>query len=164
LKRFTPRPLIIAISFLAVFAISVASYAQSGADSNEKPKTAERTDVYHDLEIFTKILEKVSQNYVNEVDTHKLMKKAIDGMLSELDPHSHLSSARVANSDILIAFKEVPHIDFADRAEEVVELALRTARDEIPPPWPRIVDEAAGGSTRLLTQLGSPGHSNSIPA
>jgi len=88
LKRFTPRPLIIAISFLAIFAISVASYAQSGADSNEKPKTAERTDVYHDLEIFTKILEKVSQNYVNEVDTHKLMKKAIDGMLSELDPHS----------------------------------------------------------------------------
>ena len=88
MKRFTPRPLIIAISFLAVFAISVASYAQSGADSNEKPKTAERTDVYHDLEIFTKILEKVSQNYVNEVDTHKLMKKAIDGMLSELDPHS----------------------------------------------------------------------------
>ena len=88
MKRFTPRPLIIAISFLAIFAISVASYAQSGADSNEKPKTAERTDVYHDLEIFTKILEKVSQNYVNEVDTHKLMKKAIDGMLSELDPHS----------------------------------------------------------------------------
>ena len=88
MKRFTPRPLIIAISFLAVFAISVASYAQSGSDSNEKPKTAERTDVYHDLEIFTKILEKVSQNYVNEVDTHKLMKKAIDGMLSELDPHS----------------------------------------------------------------------------
>ena len=88
MKRFTPRPLIIAISFLAIFAISVASYAQSGSDSNEKPKTAERTDVYHDLEIFTKILEKVSQNYVNEVDTHKLMKKAIDGMLSELDPHS----------------------------------------------------------------------------
>lgn len=88
MKRFTPRPLVIAISFLAVFAISVASFGQSGSDSNEKPKTAERTDVYHDLEIFTKILEKVSQNYVNEVDTHKLMKKAIDGMLSELDPHS----------------------------------------------------------------------------
>lgn len=87
MKRLTPRPLIIAISFLAIFAISVASFGQ-GSDTNEKPKTAERTDVYHDLEIFTKILEKVSQNYVNEVDTHKLMKKAIDGMLSELDPHS----------------------------------------------------------------------------
>src|SRR5437588_3349008 len=50
---------------------------------------------------------------------------------AELDPHSHLSAKRVANSDILVAFKEVPHIDFADRAEEVVELALRAARGEI---------------------------------
>ncbi len=87
MKRFTPRHLIVAISFLTIFAISVASFGQ-GSTTSEKPKTAERTDVYHDLEIFTKILEKVSQNYVNEVDTHKLMKKAIDGMLSELDPHS----------------------------------------------------------------------------
>ena len=27
---------------------------------------------------------------------------------AELDPHSHLSPKRVANSDILVAFKEVP--------------------------------------------------------
>jgi carboxyl-terminal processing protease len=95
LKRITPRPLIIAISFLAVLAISFASFGQ-GTDTKSKPiqqteqsqQPQERTDVYHDLEIFTKILEKVSQNYVTEVDTHKLMKKAIDGMLSELDPHS----------------------------------------------------------------------------
>ena len=52
---------------------------------------------------------------------------------AELDPHSHLSPKRVANSDILVTFKEVPHIDFADRAEEVVDLALRTARGEIRP-------------------------------
>src|SRR4029079_13287425 len=32
-----------------------------------------------------------------------------------------------------VAFKEVPHIDFADRAEELVELALRAARGEIRP-------------------------------
>lgn len=92
LKRFTPRHLIIAISFLTVVAIAVASFGQSGQpaseDTSKQTQPAERTDVYHDLEIFTKILEKVSQNYVTEVDTHKLMKKAIDGMLSDLDPHS----------------------------------------------------------------------------
>ncbi len=92
MKRFTPRHLIIAISFLALFAVSVASFGQSGQpakdDTSKQAQPQERTDVYHDLEIFTKILEKVSQNYVTEVDTHKLMKKAIDGMLSELDPHS----------------------------------------------------------------------------
>jgi microcystin degradation protein MlrC len=52
---------------------------------------------------------------------------------AELDPHSHLSPKRVENSDILITFKEVPHIDFADRAEEVVDLTLRAARGEIRP-------------------------------
>jgi microcystin degradation protein MlrC len=52
---------------------------------------------------------------------------------AELDPHSHLSAKRVENSDVLVTFKEVPHIDFADRAEEVVDLALRTARGEIRP-------------------------------
>jgi carboxyl-terminal processing protease len=104
LKRFTPRHLVIAISFLAIFAISAASFGagknapkqqeqpqqqdQQQQQTDQSAPPAERTDVYHDLEIFTKILEKVSQNYVTEVDTHKLMKKAIDGMLSELDPHS----------------------------------------------------------------------------
>jgi microcystin degradation protein MlrC len=52
---------------------------------------------------------------------------------AELDPHSHLSAKRLRNSDILVAFKEVPHVDFADRAEEVVDLALRAARGEIRP-------------------------------
>ena len=52
---------------------------------------------------------------------------------AELDPHSHLSERRTRSSDILVAFKEVPHVDFADRAEEVVELALRTARGEVKP-------------------------------
>ena len=85
MKRFISRPLIIAVSFFALFTISVVSFGQTPTKPAAKE---ERTDVYHDLEIFTKILEKVSQNYVDEVDTHKLMKKAIDGMLSELDPHS----------------------------------------------------------------------------
>ena len=103
MKRFTPRHLIIAISFLALSAASFGAgknapkqqeQPQQQQDQQQQQQTdqsaqpAERTDVYHDLEIFTKILEKVSQNYVTEVDTHKLMKKAIDGMLSELDPHS----------------------------------------------------------------------------
>lgn len=84
MKRFTPRHLIVAIAFLALLTVSFAAFGQDAVKTTKET----RTDVYHDLEIFTKILEKVSQNYVDEVDTHKLMKKAIDGMLSELDPHS----------------------------------------------------------------------------
>jgi carboxyl-terminal processing protease len=84
-KRFTARHLIVAISFLALSIVAIAAFGQ---DSSRGKAKEPRTDVYHDLEIFTKILEKVAQNYVDEVDTHLLMKKAIDGMLAELDPHS----------------------------------------------------------------------------
>ena len=85
MKRFTPRHLILAVAFLAVAVIGVSSFGQSKAKD-------QKTDVYHDLEIFTTILEKVSQNYVDEVDTHQLINKAIEGMLSELDPHSQYLS------------------------------------------------------------------------
>jgi len=51
----------------------------------------------------------------------------------ELDPHSHLTKRRVANADILAAFLEFPHTDFVERAEHVVDLALRTLRGEIRP-------------------------------
>jgi microcystin degradation protein MlrC len=52
---------------------------------------------------------------------------------SEFDPHCHLTEKRLANLDLQIMFKEVPHTDFADRAEELVDLALRMARKEIRP-------------------------------
>ncbi|WP_131195656.1 M81 family metallopeptidase [Lichenihabitans psoromatis] len=52
---------------------------------------------------------------------------------AELDPHSHLTPKRVANADILAAFLEFPHTDFVERAEHVVDLALRTLRGEIKP-------------------------------
>ena len=52
---------------------------------------------------------------------------------AELDPHSHLTRKRVANADILAAFLEFPHTDFLQRAEHVVDLALRAVRGEIRP-------------------------------
>lgn len=52
---------------------------------------------------------------------------------AELDPHSHLTRKRVKNADILAAFLEFPHTDFVERAEHVVDLALRTLRGEIRP-------------------------------
>ena len=52
---------------------------------------------------------------------------------AELDPHSHLTKKRIANADILAAFLEFPHTDFVERAEHVVDLALRTLRGEIRP-------------------------------
>lgn len=51
----------------------------------------------------------------------------------EHDPHCHLTRRRLEGADILITFKEFPHTDPVERAEEVVELTLRAIRGEIRP-------------------------------
>lgn len=51
----------------------------------------------------------------------------------ELDPHCHLTQAMIDASTILVTFKEVPHSDFLERAEDMVDLALKTARGEVAP-------------------------------
>jgi len=43
---------------------------------------------------------------------------------AELDPHSHLTQKRVAAADFFTVFKEFPHIDFVERAEDLWRIAL----------------------------------------
>ncbi len=50
-----------------------------------------------------------------------------------LDPHCHMTRAMLASADVLICYKEFPHTDFVERAEELVTLLLATARGEIRP-------------------------------
>ncbi|MRR55948.1 MAG: S41 family peptidase [Deltaproteobacteria bacterium] len=49
---------------------------------------AESGNDYESIELFTDVLKIVQKNYVEEVDTKKLVYGAINGMLSSLDPHS----------------------------------------------------------------------------
>jgi len=49
---------------------------------------AEGGNDYESIEMFTDVLKIVQKNYVEEVDTKKLIYGAINGMLSSLDPHS----------------------------------------------------------------------------
>ncbi len=51
----------------------------------------------------------------------------------ELDPHCHLTLKRLKNADITILYKEFPHTDVVDRAEDLLTLVLRTIRKEIHP-------------------------------
>jgi microcystin degradation protein MlrC len=51
----------------------------------------------------------------------------------ELDPHCHLTERRVRLADVIILYKEYPHTDFVERAEELVTLVLKTIRGEIRP-------------------------------
>lgn len=49
---------------------------------------AVQDETYQKLEIFTDVLEKLKQNYVEEIEGEKLVYGAIRGMLQTLDPHS----------------------------------------------------------------------------
>ena len=57
--------------------------------------------------------------------------KAVIGV--ELDPHCHLTLKRVKLADIIVLYKEFPHTDVVERAEDVLNLVLRTLRGEIKP-------------------------------
>src|SRR3954471_10292087 len=52
---------------------------------------------------------------------------------AEYDPHCHLTEKRVRGADISILFKEYPHTDFAERAEELVTLVVKAIRRDIKP-------------------------------
>lgn len=51
----------------------------------------------------------------------------------ELDPHCHLTLKRVRLSDIIVLYKEFPHTDVVERAEDVLDLVLATLRGKIKP-------------------------------
>lgn len=50
--------------------------------------TAETSDVYENIEIFTEVLRQIEKNYVEPQDPQKLIYGAIKGMVQSLDPHS----------------------------------------------------------------------------
>lgn len=49
------------------------------------------------------------------------------------DPHSHLSERRTECADVITVFKEFPHTDFVEAAENMIDLIHRTSRAEIVP-------------------------------
>ncbi|MEC7516042.1 MAG: M81 family metallopeptidase [Pseudomonadota bacterium] len=51
----------------------------------------------------------------------------------ELDLHCSLTRKLVAAADVIVTFKEYPHVDVVERAAEVYDLALATQRGEIRP-------------------------------
>lgn len=50
-----------------------------------------------------------------------------------LDPHCHLTETMMQRASLLVAFKEYPHVDVPERAEELFSLAARTVAGDISP-------------------------------
>ena len=51
----------------------------------------------------------------------------------ELDLHCHLTELMRTSADVIITYKEYPHIDVADRARELYDICLRAKRGEVKP-------------------------------
>jgi len=49
---------------------------------------SENSDIYKKIDLFGEVLEKISEDYVDEVDKSKSMDAAINGLLQSLDPYS----------------------------------------------------------------------------
>ena len=49
------------------------------------------------------------------------------------DPHSHLTDKRVENADLITVFKEFPHTDFVETAENLIDLVRRMDDGQIAP-------------------------------
>ena len=60
-------------------------------------ENARNANVYEQLDLFGDVFERVRAQYVEEVDSQKLIEAAINGMLTSLDPHSNFLSADDTN-------------------------------------------------------------------
>ena len=77
--RFYMRFIAIAATTAFVFLSATQVQAQSSKNSS---------DTYKQLELFGTVLDRIRSDYVEEVSDAELIKAAIDGMLTSLDPHS----------------------------------------------------------------------------
>lgn len=58
-------------------------------------------------------------------------RKAVIGVL--LDLHTNLSAEKISAADVVVTYKEYPHVDINDRANEVFDLALATVLGKVRP-------------------------------
>lgn len=75
------------VKFFLLAVICLGSFILLGLN-NDKNVTAKDKNLYKDIKTFGEVLDMVRKNYVDEVDTNKLMQGAINGMIRSLDPHS----------------------------------------------------------------------------
>ena len=68
------------IKKLIIFLIITIFFFQKGFSDN--------SDIYKKIDLFGEVLEKINQEYVDDVDQSKSMDAAINGVLQSLDPYS----------------------------------------------------------------------------
>ncbi len=95
----TFRPSLLILSILSTTALTFAQPTASWAQAqSEAPRTAgapatatpvkDSSETYRQLNLFGDVFERVKSQYVEEVPDETMIKNAVNGMLTSLDPHS----------------------------------------------------------------------------
>ncbi len=82
----TKKSLWIALGFSV--GVVIAGSASVLADKNKTAETTPNGLPLNELRAFAEVFERIGKDYVETVDDKALLENAIDGMLSNLDPHS----------------------------------------------------------------------------
>lgn len=73
----------------------VACLLLFGLQRDSQVSAALERSIYKNLKTFNEVLDIVQKNYVEEVDSKKLLEGAINGMMKSLDPHSAYMTAEM---------------------------------------------------------------------
>ncbi|MDP3804809.1 MAG: S41 family peptidase, partial [Candidatus Omnitrophota bacterium] len=76
------------ILFIIALAVSISSFAASGYEQSKAEKKGSKDDLYNQVELFSDAISMIRSDYVDEVESKKLIYGALKGMLSSLDDFS----------------------------------------------------------------------------
>lgn len=127
------------------FVFSLNAWAQPSGTTNKAAYEALRDEVLADLRnampvdvvllmlhgaMISKGYDDCEEDIIRRV--RKIVgRKAVIGV--ELDLHCHLSESKIASADIVITYKEYPHVDVNDRAGELFDLAVAAQLGHVRP-------------------------------
>ena len=69
----------------------------------------------------------------------------------ELDLHANVSARMVETADIIVGYDTYPHVDLAERGEEVIDLLVRQIQGEIEPAMALVKPPMLPTSQRMMT-------------
>src|SRR5580658_10219126 len=79
---------ILGVGIILGFSAALAGNVLADRASDEAPPPAPPALPWEEARLFAEVYERIKREYVDEVDDHELMEKAVRGMVAALDPHS----------------------------------------------------------------------------
>src|SRR6202035_1714750 len=107
------------------FSGALAGNALADRPSDEARLSAPAVLPWEEARLFAEVYERIKREYVDEVDDHELMEKAVRGMVSALDPHSAYLDSEEFEEIRLSTMGSYPGVGIEVVAEDGVVKVLR---------------------------------------